>query len=72
MIAPLNTGLDSCPAIKLNRHSRAEHFQPGAGVISAAKGVKKVVIESDRSEKLERETGFEPATSSLGSLHSTN
>ena len=48
MIAPLNTALDSWPAIKLNRRNRADHLRPRAGVIRAAKGVKLVVIEHEK------------------------
>ena len=35
------------------------------------KGVEEVADQPQVIEKMERETGFEPATSSLGSWHST-
>jgi hypothetical protein len=66
VIAPLNTGLDSWPAIKLNRRSRASCAVARAGVKSDAKGVNRVVIAASTDAKRRAGEGIRTLDVHLG------
>jgi hypothetical protein len=68
VIAPLNTALDSWPAIKLNRRSRGDLVRPSRGVNFDAKGVKRVVIVASTDAKSRAGEGIRTLDVHLGKV----
>jgi hypothetical protein len=68
VILPLNTALDSWPAIKLNRGCRAELLRLARGVKSALKGVIRVVKASGTKQKSRAGEGIRTLDVHLGKV----